>query len=197
MRVIRYCAPFVTALSFFVAAPSSADVIYQFSGVCVTYWNDGITPEPVSCSTLADPSFQLTLSMDPGYESAGYTDCSYGNPNPCLLKQLFWIDHADASGAAFTAGTFRFGEFCEATVSNVPPVVDVAVFGECGFSLFIPNLFGGGPNSVQFAGFGVSGLTHHLVEGFGVWSRIDEPTPLALAGLALFLLAFARRRNAA
>ena len=71
MRLIRYCVAFFAALSFFVAAPSSADVIYQFNGVCDTYSNPpvGSPPEPVPCDTLADPSFELILVMDPAYES--------------------------------------------------------------------------------------------------------------------------------
>jgi len=34
MRLIRCCAPFLAALSFFLAAPSSTDVIFHFDGVC-------------------------------------------------------------------------------------------------------------------------------------------------------------------
>src|SRR5215471_3998203 len=100
MRLIRYCAPFFAALSFFVGVPASADVIYQFSGVCDRYFNVGIgsTPEFVPCDTLANPTVQLTLTLDDKYPSVGFTAC-VGPPFTCLLNKLVWTDHAYASGA--------------------------------------------------------------------------------------------------
>jgi len=184
MRLIRYCGPFFAALSFFVAVPASADLIYQFNGVCNTYWNQGVTSEPVPCDTLANPAIQLTLHMDPAYESVGSTECDVGNPNPCLIKTLEWRDHADATGAGLGFfANFEAGSSCEAFVSGFPPDVSVLI-------LFCAHLEVDGIASV---GFDTPFLGFHIVEGVGVWT-IDEPTTLALAALALFPLAFVRRR---
>jgi hypothetical protein len=197
MRLIRCCAPFFAALSFFVAVPASALVVYQFNGTCDRYFNvsAGSPPEFLPCVPgLADPTVQLTLTLDDKYASAGFTAC-VGAPFTCLLYDLVWTDHADSSGAGLTVEvSASLGNGCGPIVQGFPPVVSVFVERiECGFDLEVDGAF-----TFETIDTFTPGVDH-FVEGTGVWTQIsgpiDEPTSLALTGLALIPLAFVRRRN--
>ena len=199
MRLIRCCAPWFAALSFFVAAPSSADLIYQFNGVCDTYYNVtiGSTPEPVSCGTLADPSVQLTLTVDDKYPSVGFSAC-VGPPFTCLLHDFVWTDHADASGAQLFIEPFNIGSGCPLILFGVPPAFSITAEYPCGFNLDFATSPGGGAFFELSANDTYIPGVAHFVQGLtGTWTRIDvpidEPTSLVLAGLALFPLAFVLR----
>jgi hypothetical protein len=197
MGLIRRWATLCAALSCFVAAPSSADVIYQFNGVCDRYFNVSIgsSPEFVPCDTLADPTVQLTLTLDDKYPSVGFTACINDPAFTCLLYKIVWTDHADAGGAELTVeASASIGRSCQPIVDGVPPLVSIfAERIECGFDLFVGTSF-----TFETIDTFTPGVDH-FVEGSGVWTQIagpvDEPTTLALAGLALFPLAFVRRRN--
>ncbi len=182
----------LAVLSFFLSAPSLADVLYEFDGVCSsvgvspTLIADPATVRNIDCSTLADPSVHMSLYVDNAYPSVGSAVCDPGDPfTGCMIHKLIYTDHATVTGEPFTLVLQGFNDGLQPSfLMGTPPVLSGILSFDPEGALDIGAAVGLPPNVFLLLCCLSEPGNLHLVEGSGTW-RVDEPATFALVIAAL------------